>query len=55
MKDIEDIGRLALATKIKIKCGLWFPEKPLYWLSIICYMLDGGDIHMTDTSYKRNE
>lgn len=51
-RDVEDIGRLALAAKIKAKYGLWFPEKPLHWLSILCYMLDGGDIKMEATSWK---
>jgi hypothetical protein len=47
-KDIEEVGRLALVGKIKAKYGLWFPDKPIYWLSILCYMLDGGDVNMID-------
>ena len=54
-KEVEDIGRLALAAKIKAKYGVWFPEKPLYWLSILCYMLDGGDIRMEATSWKETK
>ena len=54
-KDVEDLGRLALAAKIKVKYGVWFPEKPLYWLSILCYMLDGGDIKMEATSWKETK
>ena len=54
-KDIEDIGRLALAGKVKAKYGLWFPEKPLHWLSILCYMLDGGDIRMESAIWKEKE
>ena len=44
MDDINYYGRLALASKLKINYGLWFPEKSLPWLSIVCYMLDGGDV-----------
>lgn len=47
-KDIEEVGRLALIGKIKAKYGLWFPDKPIHWLSILCYMLDGNDINMVD-------
>ena len=42
--DIDYYGRLALSAKLKINYGLWFPEKSLPWLSIVCYMLDGGDV-----------
>lgn len=48
VNDIEELGRIALITKIKVKYGLWFPEKPIHWLSVMCYMLDGGDIQMTN-------
>ena len=44
--DTEKIGQLALAGKIKVLYGLWFPEKPVYWLSILCFMLDGGEIRL---------
>lgn len=47
-KDAEDVGRLALCVSIKFKYGLWFPDKPIYWLSILLYMLDGGNIKMED-------
>ncbi|MDE6946265.1 MAG: hypothetical protein K2P14_03660 [Anaeroplasmataceae bacterium] len=42
--NVDDIIQLALIGKIKIKYGLFFPNKPIYWLSILCYMLDGGNI-----------
>ena len=51
-KDVDDIARIALVGKIKMKYGLWFPEKPIYWLSILCYMLDGGDIKQEATSWE---
>ena len=55
VKDVDDIGRLALAGKIKTLYGLWFPEKPIYWLSILCYMLDGGDIKMESVKWEENK
>ena len=52
IEDAEDIGRLALVGKLKAKYNIWFPEKPIYWLSILCYMLDGGDIQMSSVSWE---
>ena len=43
-RDATDVGRLALCGKVKAMYGLWFPDKPIYWLSVLLYMLDGGDI-----------
>ena len=54
-KDAEEMGRLALVGKVQAKYGLWFPEKPLHWLSILCYMLDGGDIRMESVSWEEKE
>lgn len=51
-KDVDDIGRLALCAKLKIKHGLWFPDKPIYWLSTLLYLLDGGDV---EVEVKRNK
>lgn len=48
--DIEEIGRIALACKIQARYGVLFADKPLYWLSILCYMLDGGDVKMEPKS-----
>lgn len=45
-RDVEDLGRVALIGKIHAKYGLFFPDKPIHWLSILCYMLDGGDVSM---------
>lgn len=53
-KDVNQIGQIALAGKLKIKYGLFFPDKPIHWLSILLYMLDGGDIGVTDIE-KRQE
>jgi len=46
--DVDHIAQIALAGKIKIKYGLWFPDKPTYWLSVLCFMLDGGNIQLKD-------
>lgn len=51
-KDVDTLMRAALAAKIKINYGLWFPEKSVNWLSILLYMLDGGDIKQEATSWK---
>lgn len=51
-RDVEALGRAILAAKIKIKYGLWFPDKPIHWLSILCYMLDGGDIKEASTKWE---
>ena len=47
-RDVDDIGHLVLCVKVKAKYGLWFPDKPTYWLSILLYMLDGGNIEMRE-------
>ena len=47
-RDVDDVGHLALCGKVKAKYGLWFPDKPTYWLSILLYTLDGGNIEMKD-------
>ena len=52
-KDAEEVVRLALVGKIYIKHNLFFPDKPTHWLSILCYMLDGGDINEVATSWEK--
>lgn len=47
-REIEKMGQVALVGKIKVKYGLFFPDKPLNWLSILCFMLDGGEISVKD-------
>ena len=47
-REVEQIGQVALVGKIKIKYGLFFPDKPIYWLSILCFMLDGGEVEVKD-------
>lgn len=53
--DINDIAKLALSAKIKIFYGLDFRDKPLHWLSILCYMLDGGEIKQEATKWEKVE
>lgn len=55
IKDADDVAAMALLGKIKLKYGLFFPEKPLYWQSILCYMLDGGEIKQEDTKWENKE
>ena len=50
--DSDSIAQMALASKLKIYHNLWFPDKPAYWLSILCYMLDGGDIQEKAVSWE---
>lgn len=52
-KDADEVVRLALLGKIYIKHNLFFPDKPTHWLSILCYMLDGGDIKEEAASWER--
>lgn len=54
-KDVNDILRLALMGKIEVKYGLQFRDKPLHWLSILCYMLDGGDIREAATTFEEKK
>jgi len=53
-RDIEKMGQIALACKIKMKFGLFFPDKPLQWLSILLFMLEGGEVNVKDIE-KRQE
>lgn len=54
-RDIDDIARLALAGKIRIKYGLWFPDKSAHWLAILNFMLDGGDIRIDATKWEKDK
>lgn len=55
IKNIDDVARLALAGKLKIKYGLWYPEKSAQWLSILNYMLDGKDIKIEATKWEEDK
>lgn len=52
VNDIDKIAALALRGKIYIFYGLMAPDKPAYWLSILLYMLDGGDIKQETISWE---
>lgn len=52
VNDVDELIRIALVGKVKARYGLWFPDKPTYWLSVLCFMLDGGDIRMESTKWK---
>ena len=44
VNDIDKVATLALQGKLHVYYNLHFPDKSAYWLSILLYMLDGGDI-----------
>lgn len=52
VNDIDKVAALALRGKINIFYGLMTPDKPAYWLSILLYMLDGGDIKQEAISWE---
>lgn len=54
-KDADEVLRLALMGKVAIKYGMVFYDKPIHWLSILCYMLDGGDIVEAATRFEENK
>lgn len=51
----DRIANIALAGKIGIKYGIIVNDKPTYWLSILCYMLDGGDINVSETKWEKKD
>lgn len=53
-KDVEEIGRLALLGKLKVKYGVWYEDKPIHWLSVLCYMLDGGNVTTENVEWKQS-
>lgn len=54
-REVDEILKLALAGKIQIKYGVFFPDKPLHWLSILCYMLDGGDVMEATAKFEEKQ
>lgn len=55
VKDVDTIVKMAITGKIYAKYKVLYPDKPLFWLSILCYMLDGGDIQENETSWKHKD
>lgn len=45
VNDIDKVATLALQGKLHVYYNLYFPDKPAYWLSVLLYMLDGGNIN----------
>lgn len=54
-REVDEVLRLAIMGKIKVKYNLFFPEKPLHWLSILCYMLDGGEIQEKSAKFEEKQ
>lgn len=55
VNDIDKIAALALHGKINIFYGLMAPNKSAHWLSILLYMLDGGDIKQEAVSWENKK
>lgn len=55
VNDIDKVAALALAAKIRIFYGLTFTDKSAHWLSILLYMLDGGDIRQEAISWENKK
>lgn len=54
--EVAELGRFTMICKLVAKYGIVAAkDKPLYWLSILCYMLDGGDIHQEAVSWRDTE
>lgn len=52
--NIDEIAEIALQGKLYLYHHLYFPDKPAYWLSILLYMLDGGNIRQEGVSWEIN-
>lgn len=52
VNEIDDIAAIALSAKLRIFYGLSITDKSAQWLSILMYMLDGGDINMSAVSFE---
>ena len=55
VNDVDKVAALALAAKIRIFYGLTFTNKSAHWLSILLYMLDGGDIRQEAISWENKK
>lgn len=52
----DRIAQIALMGKIHIRYGISVgASKPVYWLAILCYMLDGGDINVSGISWEKRQ
>lgn len=53
--EVEALGHLILCSRLKVEYGLWYTGKPLYWLSLLLYMLDGGDMKVEEKIKNKQE
>ena len=49
---VEELAHTVLVSKLKVKYNIWLPEKPTFQLSIILYLLDGGDIKVENVGWE---
>lgn len=52
-RDIDDIAKFILAGKIFLQHKIRITDKPVYWLSILCYMLDGGEVRQSQVQWEK--
>lgn len=50
--DIEEIGKIALLAKLKVRHNLWYPEKSILWLSTLLFLLEGGNVRIEEINNK---
>lgn len=53
--ELDKIAQVALMSKIEVKYGVLINNKSPQWMSILCYMLDGGDIKTSATKWSELE
>jgi len=54
-RDVDILGQLALSEKIRINYGVYYPDKSIEWLSILCYLLDGGEINQNNVKWEERQ
>ena len=58
-EDVDIIAKLLLISKLSVKIGpqigILYSNKPTYWLSILNYMLDGGNINPSNINWEQKE
>ena len=59
-RNADLVGKTALAAKIitGFRVNISYEalmDKPLHWLSILCYLLEGGDIKMSSVKWEDSE
>ena len=52
----DKIAKIALLGKIRIRYGITAPaDKAIFWFSILCYLLDGGDINISEVKWEEKD